>query len=82
MHLVALACDSVQKSRMETKGIEQSSLKAPKTLISKRGGAKSGAPKDKNDSDLAEIIAVWLELPGHIKAAIKALIQTHKAEKT
>jgi hypothetical protein len=31
--------------------------------------------------DLAEIVAVWPELPEHIKAAIKALIQTHKAEK-
>jgi hypothetical protein len=27
--------------------------------------------------DLAEIVAVWLELPEHIKAAIKALVQTH-----
>jgi len=26
--------------------------------------------------DLAEIVAVWPELPGHIKAAIKALVQT------
>jgi len=31
-------------------------------------------------SELAEIVTVWPELPGHIKAAIKALIQTHKAE--
>ena len=30
--------------------------------------------------DLAEIVAAWPELPEHIKAAIKALIQTHKAE--
>ena len=26
--------------------------------------------------DLAEIVAVWPELPAHIKAAIKALVQT------
>ena len=27
--------------------------------------------------DLAEIVAVWSELPEHIKAAIKALVQSH-----
>ena len=28
-------------------------------------------------ADLAEIVAVWPELPVHIKAAIKALVQIH-----
>ena len=27
--------------------------------------------------ELAEIVAVWAELPAHIKAAIKALVQTN-----
>jgi len=30
--------------------------------------------------DLAEIVAVWPELPGHIKAAIKALVQSAAKE--
>jgi len=32
-------------------------------------------------ADLAEIVAVWPELPEHIKAAVRALVQTHKWEK-
>ena len=31
-------------------------------------------------AELAEIVAIWPELPVHIKAAIKALVQTHKSE--
>ena len=31
-------------------------------------------------SDLAEIVAVWPELAAHIKAAIKALVQTHSGK--
>ncbi len=32
-------------------------------------------------ADLVEIVAVWPELPEHIKAAVKALIQTYTWEK-
>ena len=31
-------------------------------------------------TELAEIVAVWPELPEYIKAAIKALVQTHTKE--
>jgi hypothetical protein len=32
-------------------------------------------------ADLPEIMVVWPELPEHIKAAIKALVQIHIEEK-
>jgi hypothetical protein len=35
----------------------------------------------KNDPDLRLLVDHWPELPLHIKAAIKALVQTHKTEK-
>jgi len=34
-----------------------------------------------NDLDLRLVVEKWPELPEHIKAAIKALVQTHKSEK-
>jgi len=33
-----------------------------------------------NEPDLRLVIESWPELPEHIKAAIKALVQTHKLE--
>ncbi len=65
-------------------GHEHPPLTVSKTPISKGGGAKSDArcaPEAPKDPDLDIVVKAWPELPGHIKAAIKALIQTHKAEK-
>ena len=31
-------------------------------------------------TDLVQIVTVWFDLPEHIKAAIKALVQTHNTE--
>jgi len=68
-------------NELETKGIEHSPLTAPKTPISEVSRAKCGALDDKNDPDLAALVKVWPGLPGHIKAAIKALVQTHETTK-
>jgi len=62
-------------------GLEQSALTPSKTLISQNERAKSGASDDKivqKYPELRELVKVWPELPGHIKASIKALIQTQK----
>jgi hypothetical protein len=64
-------------------GHEHPPLTHPKTAISEDSGAKSGAldaPKPVFEPDLQKIISVWSELPEHIKAAIKALIQTHSSQ--
>ncbi|MHC4165772.1 MAG: hypothetical protein ACYSWQ_02315 [Planctomycetota bacterium] len=69
---------------MPETGVELSGIKAPKTPILESDGAKSDARDAQNppqDADLAAIVKAWRELPEHIKAAIKALVQTHKAEK-
>jgi hypothetical protein len=40
----------------------------------------SGFHASEVPTDLAKVIAAWPQLPEHIKAAIKALVQTHKVE--
>jgi len=64
-------------------GVELSDLTHPKIPISGSGGAKSDAsdaPTPPQNADLAAIVEARPELPGHIKGAIKALVQTHEPE--
>ena len=64
-------------------GSEHPSLTPSRTSISTAGGAESDArdaPKPIHGLGLAKIVEVWPELPEHIKAAIKALVDTAAKE--
>ncbi|TKJ33533.1 MAG: hypothetical protein CEE38_20460 [Planctomycetes bacterium B3_Pla] len=69
---------------MKSKELEAQGTGAYKPAY--KNNPKTGSNQDRIDTqnlppDLAEIMAVWPELPGHIKAAIKALVQTYTTTK-
>ncbi len=75
-----MSADDTPKREMGRIGLEHPPLKPPRTAISTSGGAKSDArdaPKPVQDPDLTNIMVAWPELPEHIKAAVKALVQPH-----
>ncbi len=74
MQTVAQNSQGQQKQELTTppKQRLQTSLQT-KTKNSPKQASKQA---QKLPADLAEIVAVWPELPEYIKAAIKALVQT------
>jgi len=62
----------------QTKDLEQGQTGAYKPAYKEnpKTGQNDPAPLP---ADLAEIVAVWPELPEHTKTEIKALIQTHNS---
>ena len=77
---------STERRRMEAAGIEP----ATDPCISKdlqqsidqkaRKSAASGANSKQIPPELHSVIEAWPDVPEHIRAAIKALVQTHNAE--
>ncbi len=60
----------------DTKGLQSTQKGAYKPAYKKYQETAGNQPQDL-PTELAEIVAVWAELPAHIKAAIKALVHTH-----
>ncbi len=56
---------------------EKGAYKPAYKNISEIAENKTQIDTRKLPTELAEIVTVWHELPEHIKAAIKALVQTH-----
>ena len=80
------ACDlrirnplSKNDNHKESKDLQQTETSAYKPAYKENPKTGQNEPVEL-PPDLAEIVAVWPSLPEHIKAAIKALLQTHNKQ--
>ena len=76
--------------RLSAKGIKNKDLESTDTIVDRKTDSKKSKTTPNQafldpaelPPDLMKIVTLWPELPIHIKAAIKALVQTHSTEGT
>jgi hypothetical protein len=56
-------------------------MKTSKQQLTPKSQEQGEIDTEELPPELAELVAVWPQLPEHIKAAVRALVQTHKSEK-
>jgi len=73
--------DSTSPNKPAGMPVDDKSSTKKVTCSDKHNDKRSDKPRAE-ETDLAAVIEAWPDLPGHIKAAIKALITAHKGEET